>query len=136
MPDVSLPLVSPTVTPLEQIRSSKYPMTFPGLASLPCLLYCSPLLQEFSIYNINLTLFLISKCFILPCAHLSCFILPHTNPILFKLQSQKIFPCSLKMPVSVCVLCVVGVCRVCVCVPCDLPLVLFLVFCLLSSSFC
>lgn len=64
MPDVSLPLVSLTVTTVEQISPSKYPMTSP---LLPCHLYYNPLLPDFSIYNINrILLYPIFKCFIAP----------------------------------------------------------------------
>lgn len=64
MLDVSLPLVSLTVTTVEQIGPSKYPMTSP---LLPCHLYYNPLLPDFSIYNINrILLYPIFKCFIAP----------------------------------------------------------------------
>lgn len=67
MPDVSLSLVSLTVTTVEQISPSKYPMTSPRLTLLPCHLYYNPLLPDFSIYNINIILlYPIFKCFIAP----------------------------------------------------------------------
>ena len=55
-----------------------------------CLLYYNPLMLEFSLCNVNLiSLFLIFKCSIVPCAHLPCFVAP-SKPVLSEFQSQQI----------------------------------------------